>query len=193
MCQRAACGDVYSVDPLRAAGRRAKRQIAQWEASWPIRASQLYVCSFYFWSAIAKARMSGTTWIGGGERLQHLLLNRSTRYGFEDGIVEGGSQLAFEAAHNAVLCEMLGIATYFFEFGFPLILLVRGLHLRLAFFAGVTLFHIANFILINVQFVLLPIVFLLFFDVSMLAKRWRWMALYVPMRRQTQITSPNQS
>jgi hypothetical protein len=156
-------GQVFSIDNLRRRGTRSLPAVAEWEASWPIKAGQLYICSFYFWSAIAKARMSGTSW--SADRLQHLLVGRAVRFGFEDG-VPAGSNLAYTLAHSEWLCQALASATYVFEFGFPLILLIRDTRLRLAFFAGITLFHVSNFILLNVQFLFLPIVFLLFFDIS---------------------------
>jgi len=64
---------------------------------------------------------------------------------------------------------------YVFEFGFPRILFLRDPRLKLVFFAGVTLFYLMNFVLLNVQWLLLPIVLLLFFDVTALlpaAKRF---------------------
>ncbi len=58
------------------------------------------------------------------------------------------------------------------ELGFPLLLLVRPVWLRLAFLAGVTLFHVGNFALMNVQFLFLPVVFVLFVDPTPLVRRW---------------------
>jgi hypothetical protein len=167
------CGDVLSIDSLRARGKSALDAVSEWQASWPIRASQLYIASFYFWSAIAKARMTGMGWVDGGTRLQDLLVTRSIRYGYEDGVVEGGSQLAFDLAHNTTVSHMLGGLTYVFEFGFPLILLIRDFRLRILFFLSVTFFHAANYVLINVQFALLPIVFIVFFDVAAPLRYWR--------------------
>ena len=45
--------------------------------------------------------------------------------------------------------------------------------LRLEFFVGVTLFHVTNFVLLDVKFLFLPIVFVPFFDVSQPFRR-RW-------------------
>jgi hypothetical protein len=167
------CGNVLSIDSLRARGKRTLDFVTEWQASWPIRASQLYIASFYLWSAIAKARMTGWGWVEGGTRLQQLLLGRATRYGYEDGAVIDGSQLAFSMAHHSLLGNVLGGMTYLFEFGFPLILFIRDVRLRVLFFTAVTFFHAANYVLINVQFVLLPIVFLVFFDVSAPLRYWR--------------------
>lgn len=163
-------GEIFSIDEFRRRGRRKFPALSEWEATWPIKASQLYVCSFYLWSAVAKARMSGTGW--SADRLQHLLLERAVRYGFEDG-VPAGSSLGYALAHSELLCQALASATYIFEFGFPLILLIRDARLRLAFFVGVTFFHVTNFVLLDVKFLFLPIVFLLFFDVSQPFRR-RW-------------------
>ena len=163
-------GEIFSIDDLRRRGKRVRPVVAEWEASWPIKAAQLYVCFFYFWSGLAKARMSGASW--DGDRLQHLLVERAVRFGFTDGI-PAGSSLGYSLAQNELICQALASATYVFEFGFPLILLIRNTRLRLAFFAGVTLFHVANFTLLSVKFLFLPIVFLLFFDISPpFSKRW---------------------
>ena len=168
------CGDIWSLDALRARWRRRViAPIEEWEASWPIKAGQLYVCSFYFWSAIAKARMSGLDWVQGGERIQALLLSRSARNGYENGVVVARSETAFLLAHYDWVGISLGAATYLFEFGFPLILFIHNTWLRLIFFSGVAFFHVANYYLISVKFLFLPIVFLLFFDVSVLLKTAR--------------------
>jgi hypothetical protein len=45
------CGDARSFDARR---RGTPRVVEEWEASWPIKAMQLYTVSFYFWAAIAK-------------------------------------------------------------------------------------------------------------------------------------------
>jgi hypothetical protein len=166
------CGDVLSLDARR---RRARGQaipaIEEWEASWPIKASQLYICSFYFWSAIAKVRMSGLEWAA-PERIQTLLLQRAVRYGFAEG-VPAGSTLAFELSQNEFVCGILAGMTYVFEFGFPLILFIRRPALRWLFFAGVTFFHVANFVLIEVKFLFLPVLFVIFFDVAWPLHWWR--------------------
>ena len=167
------CGQIFSLDAIRMQSKRTLSTLTQWEASWPIRAGQLYVASFYFWSAVAKLRNSGYQWIKGGEKLQSLLLKKSTGYGFEDGVLTNGSQIAFDLAHSPFLGQVLGAMTYIFEFGFPIILFIRDLRLRILFFLGVSLFHISNYILLRVEFLLIPIVFLVFFDLSKPLKKWR--------------------
>ncbi|MBW2725328.1 MAG: HTTM domain-containing protein [Deltaproteobacteria bacterium] len=159
------CHQVYSIDAWWKRKRSITLSLAEWEASWPIKAAQLYVCSFYFWSAIAKLRMTGLEWAS-TERLQDLLLSRSVRNGFEAGGPSTGSDLAYSIAKNELISGSLAQSTYLFELGFPLILLIRDVRVRLVFFAGITLFHVANFYLINVQFLFLPVVFALFFDLS---------------------------
>ena len=161
------CGDVNSIDRSRRNASGVTTTIQEWEASWPIKASQLYICSFYFWSAIAKLRMSGFAWFE-ASRIQSLLLNRSMRFG-----PGHDSNLAMWIANNETLCSLIGGATALFELGFPLILLIRDARLRLIFFLGVTGFHIANFFLANVQFLFLPIVFVIFFDLTLPVRVWR--------------------
>jgi hypothetical protein len=166
------CGEVLSLDERRARRKgRTLRPIEEWEASWPIKASQLYVCSFYFWSAIAKARMSGLAWAE-PERIQTLLTQRAVRYGFTHG-EPAGSSLAYQIAQNEFLSGILAGMTYVFEFGFPLILFIRNPALRWAFFIGVSFFHVANFVLADVKFLFLPVLFAIFFDVSVPLHWWR--------------------
>ncbi len=166
------CGDVLSLDERRRRDQgRPSPPIEEWEASWPIKASQLYICSFYFWSAIAKARMTGIAWAE-PDRIQSLLTQRAVRFGFKEG-VPAGSTAAWELAQNETLSGMLAGATYVFEFGFPLILLIHQPVLRWLFFAGITVFHVANFVLIDVKFLFLPVLFLIFFDVSVPLHWWR--------------------
>jgi hypothetical protein len=157
------CGEVLSLDARRS-GKPAN--LAEWEASWPIQASQVYVASFYLWSGLAKLRMSGLAWIHGGERIQSLLLARATRFGLGEGGEPSGSALALWLAQFPTLLEAVAVGTLAFELGFPAVLVVRRAAVRLAFLAGMTFFHVANFILINVKFLFLPVVFVLFFDCS---------------------------
>ena len=67
-------GHVYSLDNVI---RRRKRELQAWEATWPLRVMQLYVCSFYFWSAMGKARKSGLEWVADGGRVQQILMRRN--------------------------------------------------------------------------------------------------------------------
>ncbi len=160
------CGDIYSLDRARNDARGIVTSMEEWESSWPIKAAQLYLCSFYTWSAIAKVRMSGFEWFGGG-RIHDLLMSRSMR-----GHYDEGDGLAYWIAQNEALCSLLGGMTALFEFGFPLMLLIHTIQLRVLFFAGVSLFHVANYYLAGVKFLFMPIFFLLFFDVSVPVRRW---------------------
>jgi hypothetical protein len=163
------CGEVLSL------GRRlrgaARYPIAEWEASWPIRAMQLYIASFYLWSAVAKLRVSGWAWLENGGRIQATLMKRSVMWGVDDGGQVLGNSLAFTLAQYPGLCTALGIAVLLMEAGFPLILLIRSARGRLAFLLAVTVFHVANFALIYVLFIAIPISFLVFFDLGASA-RW---------------------
>jgi hypothetical protein len=160
------CGDVYSCD----ARWRPSSAVREWEASWPIRASQLYVASFYWWSGFAKLRASGTAWFEGGTALQALLLGRAVRYGIGSDGEPAGSSLGLWLAGYPELLALLGVGVTAMELAFPLLLL-RSLWLRVALVGGATFFHVANYLLLNVQFLYLPVVFVLFFDVGSLLRR----------------------
>lgn len=162
------CGDVDSLDARR---RPETRELEEWESSWPIKAAQLHIASFYFWSGLAKWRMTGWDWIRDGERLQVLLLNRSFRFGIgPDGEPEG-NPLALWFSHQTELLILLALATFVMELGFHLVLWMRAAGLRALFLGGVTLFHVANYVLMKVKFVFLPVVFAVFFDLSPLLDR----------------------
>jgi hypothetical protein len=60
--------------------------------------------------------------------------------------------------------QIFSILVLAFELGFPLILLIKSVKLRLGFILGVTSFHIATFVLMDVNFLLIPFVYLIFFD-----------------------------
>lgn len=154
-------GYVYSLDNLI---RKTEGKIEQWEASWPIHAMQLYFCSFYLWSAIAKIRVSGVAWFSEGARLQEILLIRSVRYGLSESGEPAGSALAYQLAHYPSLGLFLSLATMVLEFGLPLLLFIKSARWRLFVLSGVTGFHVANYVLLTVQFLLLPLFFVVFFD-----------------------------
>jgi hypothetical protein len=155
------CGEVHSRD---ARQRHIPEGVQEWEASWPIKTMQLYVALFYFWSVIAKVRVSGWVWFAGEGRIQEVLIQRSVRGGFnEQGEVLTNS-LSFELAQHPDLIQGFGILVLAFELGFPLLLLIKSVKLRLGFIMGVTFFHIATFVLMNVNFILIPFVYLVFFD-----------------------------
>lgn len=159
------CGDV-----LARGGGRAP--LAAWEASWPIRAGQLYTAAFYLWSGLAKLRASGLDWFFGGDALRGVLLARAVRFGFSPTGEPSGSALGFWLAHQPELMPVLGLGVLLMELGFPLLLFVRSLRLRLVCFAGIAFFHVANYVLIKVKFLFMPVVFVLFFDLSGFVRRW---------------------
>jgi hypothetical protein len=172
------CGQVLSRDARRAATKAVPMpSVAVWEASWPIKAMQLYVASFYLWSIIAKIRVAGWAWFENGERLQNLLLKRSVMWGVGPDGVPLGNESAFWLAHQETLLMVLARLTLVMEFGFPLLLFIRDPRLRFYALLGVTVFHVANFLLLYVGFLFLPIVFLVFFDLvpvrDSFRVRWR--------------------
>jgi hypothetical protein len=168
-------GEVLALGPRWRGALRAR--IEEWEASWPIRAMQVYIASFYLWSAIAKMRVSGLAWIANGGHVHATLIDRSVMWGVGEGGQVLENSLAFALAQSPTLCTALGIAVLLMEAGFPLILVIRSTRLRLLFLSGVTAFHVANFVLIYVLFIAIPIAFLVFFDVGAAA---RWVRARVP-------------
>jgi hypothetical protein len=165
-CSR--CGDVASRGAVR---RGARAAIAEWEASWPIRASQLYVAAFYWWSGCAKQRSLGLYWFGPDVSSQ-LMLERAVRFGLDGGGPADGSALGLWLSTHDVLLWLAGAGVAAMELGFPVILWLRPLWMRIGFVAGVAFFHLANWLLLNVQFLFMPVVFVLFFDLSALTARW---------------------
>jgi hypothetical protein len=155
------CGQVHSRD---ARQPRHSGGVQEWEASWPIKMMQLYVALFYFWSVIAKVRISGWVWFAGEGRIQEVLIHRSIRWGVNEKGEVLKNALSFELAQHPELIQLFGILVLAFELGFPLILLIKSVKLRLAFILGVTSFHIATFVLMDVNFLLIPFVYLIFFD-----------------------------
>ncbi len=163
------CGWAYSLDSRRRPG--APRPL-EWEASWPIKAMQLYCASFYFWSIIAKLRVTGWAWFN-GERVQDVLLRRSLLWGVDEAGNPVANQLAYDMAQSPALCFLLSQITFILEAGFPFILLIGSPRWRLLFLAGVAFFHLVNGVLLYVGFVLMPIVFLSFFDLEPVYQRLR--------------------
>jgi len=154
------CGEVCSRDTQ---GDK-NSSIQEWEASWPIKTMQLYVALFYFWSVIAKVRVSGWVWFAGEGRIQEVLIKRSVRWGLTD---EGGlakNSLSFELAQHPDLIQIFSLLVLAFELCFPLILFIKSVKLRALFLASVIVFHISTFILMDVNFLLIPFVYLIFFD-----------------------------
>jgi len=155
------CGKAHSRDARQLSNTE---RVQEWEASWPIKTMQLYVALYYFWSVIAKVRTSGWVWFAGDGKIQEVLIQRSVRWGVTDQgeFIKNG--LSFELAQHPELIQFLAILVLAFELGFPLILLIKSVKLRLAFIMGVTIFHIASFVLMDVNFLLIPFVYLIFFD-----------------------------
>lgn len=163
------CGDAHSIDaqsrPLKP-GALDRPVPLEWEASWPIKAMQVYCASFYVWGLIAKLRVSGWAWFEGGGRIQEVMLRRSVMWGVTDTGEVLGNPLAYQLAQQPEVLFVLGFITIIIEAGFPFILLVPGVKWRLIFLGCVTSFHIANFVLLYVGFLLVPIAFLIFFDLA---------------------------
>ena len=154
------CGEVHSRDSR----RDTYPPLQEWEASWPIKMMQLYVALFYFWSVIAKVRVSGWEWFSGEGRIQEVLIKRSVRWGMtgEGELVK--NSLSFELAQRPDLIQIFSHLVLAFELGFPLILFIKSVKLRAFFLFGVIIFHISSFILMDVNFLLIPFVYLIFFD-----------------------------
>ena len=89
---------------------------------------------------------------------------RSVRWGLTDQGEFLKNGLSFELAQHPELIQFFSILVLAFELGFPLLLLIKSVKLRLAFIMGVTTFHIASFVLMDVNFLLIPFVYLIFFD-----------------------------
>lgn len=155
------CGKAHSRDARQLSNTEG---VQEWEASWPIKTMQLYVALFYFWSVIAKVRTSGWVWFAGEGKIQEVLIQRSVRWGVTDQgeFIKNG--LSFELAQHPDLIQFFAILVLAFELGFPLLLLIKSVKLRLAFIMGVTIFHISCYVLMDVNFLLIPFVYLIFFD-----------------------------
>lgn len=153
------------------ARKHGSKMIEPWEASWPLRAMQVYIVMFYFWALVAKVRLSGFDWFTGGGRIQDMLLSRALRDGFNpDGTVAKLS-MGYELAQHPDAIFWIGILVFVFELFAPVILFVRNIWLRLFFVAGATAFHQANWFLMNVQFFFYPFVFVTFFNMAAVT-RW---------------------
>lgn len=170
-------GRAYSIDERRRMPAVDELPIPEWRASWPIRAMQLYTASFYLWSVIAKLRVSGLGWIAGGGKLQETLLRRSAMWGLDEHGQALGNEVAFFLAHQPHLLEVMGGSVLLMEACFPLVLFVKSQRVRVIFLSTVAVFHVANFVLLYVGFILMPLVFVIFFDMDPVAQRVRsWAA-----------------
>ena len=162
------------------ARKRGSKMIEDWEASWPLRAMQLYIVMFYFWALMAKVRVSGFDWFTGGGRIQAMLLSRSLRDGFNaDGSVVNLS-MGYELAQHPNAIFWIGMGVFAFELFAPVILFVRNIWLRVIFVVGATIFHQANWFLMNVQFYFYPFVFVTFFNMAAVT---RWVGGRLALKR----------
>ncbi len=161
------CDRMFGVD----ARKKNLPPIEDWEASWPLRAMQIYIAMFYFWALMAKIRLSGLDWFTGGGRIQEVLISRALR----DGLTPTGEvvnlSLGWELAQLPGLVWFFGVLVFAFELFFPLILFIRDWRLKLLALLGASTFHLANYMLMNVQFFLYPFVFVTFFNM-MVFHRW---------------------
>jgi hypothetical protein len=154
------CDRMFGID----ARRKRLPPIEDWEASWPLRAMQVWIAMFYFWALVAKLRLSGLDWFTDGGRIQRTLIARALR----DGVTPAGEianlSWAHELAQMPKLVFLIGALVFAFELLFPIILFIKNLRIRAVMVGGALLFHIANFVLMNVQFLLYPFVYVTFFN-----------------------------
>lgn len=156
------CDRMFGID----ARKKNWAPIEDWEASWPLRAMQLYIAMYYFWALMAKLRLSGLYWFEGGGRIQDMLIARAVRDGFSPSGEVMNLPLAWDLAHNPQAVFWIGVLVFAFELLFPIILLVRDWRIKLFMLAGATVFHISNFVLMSVDFLLYPFVFVTFFNMN---------------------------
>ena len=172
------CDRMFGID----ARKKGWAPIEDWEASWPLRAMQIYIAMFYFWALVAKVRLSGLDWFTGGGRIQEVLISRALRDGFTPTGEVVNLSLGWELAQQPQLVWLLGALVFLFELFFPLILLVRDWRLKLLALIGAATFHLSNYFLMNVQFFLYPFVFVTFFN---MAEFHRWLMPKIRLRRAT--------
>ena len=156
------CDRMFGID----ARKKNLPPIEPWESSWPLRAMQIYIAMFYFWALVAKIRLSGLDWFTGGGRIQAMLISRGARDGFTPTGEVVNLSLGWSLAQMPDLIWFFGAMVFLFELFFPLILLVRDWRLKLAALIGATIFHLANYFLMNVQFFFYPLVFVTFFNMN---------------------------
>ena len=170
------CDRMFGID----ARRKNLPAIEPWEASWPLRAMQVYIAMFYFWALVAKVRLSGLDWFTGGGRIQEVLISRAVRDGFTPTGEVVNLSLGWELAQMPNLVWFFGAMVFLFELFFPLILLVRDWRLKLLALFGATVFHLANYFLMNVQFFFYPFVFVTFFNMNVFHE---WLIARLRLRR----------
>ena len=170
------CDQVFGID----ARRKNLPRIHDWEASWPLRAMQIYIAMFYFWALVAKLRLSGLEWFTGGGRIQDVLVSRALRDGFTPTGEVVNLSLGYELAQHPNLIFFIGGLVFVFELFFPLILFVKDWRLKLFMLAGATVFHLSNWVLMNVQFFLYPFTFVTFFNMYVVHE---WLKAKLRLRR----------
>ena len=149
------------------------KAVEEWEASWPIRASQAYIVMFYFWAVVAKLRMSGWEWFSPAGMILSKLLERSLRSGFNaDGEIIRRAY-AFDLAEHVWVVFTFGALVAVFELLAPFVLVLRKQWVTVCFLLGAAGFHFANFILLNVQFFIYPFVFFTFFNMAWFAQKYQ--------------------
>lgn len=171
------CDRMFGID----ARKKKLPPIEPWEASWPLRAMQIYIAMFYFWALVAKVRLSGFDWFTGGGRIQHVLISRAVRDGFTPTGDVVNLSLAWDLAQTPNLVWFFGAMVFLFELFFPLVLLIRDWRLKLLALVGATTFHLANYFLMNVQFFFYPFVFVTFFNMNVFHE---WLMGKVRLKRQ---------
>ena len=147
--------------------------IEEWEASWPIRTAQTYIVLHYFWAIVAKLRIPGWDWFDRAGMIQSKLIGRSLRGGFgPDGEVLNRAY-AFDLADHVWVIFIMEASVALFELFSLLVLIIRRRWAAILLFLGAASFHLANFILLNVQFFMYPFVFFTFFNMAWFAIRYR--------------------
>lgn len=149
------------------------KNVEEWEASWPIRASQAYIVMFYFWAIVAKLRVSGWDWFSPAGRVQSKLISRSLRSGFDENGEIIRRAYAFDLAEHIWILFAFGAMVAVFELLAPLVLVIRKKWVIIFFLLGAAGFHIANFVLLAVKFYLYPFVFFTFFNMAWVARKYR--------------------
>lgn len=157
-------GDVLSLDRRRLVRMGRLRPIEGWETSWPIRAMQAYVVIFYCGSAVAKLRVAGGSWLFDGTAVQKILLDKSARWGFET------LTIGYDLAQFPTVAWGLVIFTIVAELAFPALLFL-GTVPRALYLMAMAGFHIANGVLLGVNFYLTPLLYVVFFDLSKIRDR----------------------
>ena len=175
------CGNVMSLDAL----KNKAVHLTEWEASWPIRAAQVYVAYFYFFAIVAKIRVSGWDWFVDGGRLQEEFIVRSVRWGLSEDGEPLKNTLAFYLASDQFVVFLLCLALIAFELMFPLILFVKRNMVKLLFVAVAFLFHIMNYVLLDVKFHLYGFILAVYFDLAVVRQ-----ALIARIGRQTRSELP---